>query len=209
MPNWKSVFSSILNGEVNKELLEKFAQANQWYPDVPQKKFEKIAADLSTYKGPNLLEILGHLYPSIEPGILLLDHFSYFVSVLLNPEELNSVESVTNLVSTALRSSLPPESSFQERLITCERKLLDCYVIETHHRWKMFEGVASGSKKFDRIAMDPARIPKLETVIFAFGIDKPLIFYQLLNDMAMDPSTRLHSLMLLKSFLILQVNNDC
>jgi hypothetical protein len=44
----------------------------------------------------------------------------------------------------------------------------------------------------------------IERVIFAYGMTRPLKFYELLNEMAIDPSTRLNSFLLLKTFLILE-----
>ncbi|KAL5035732.1 hypothetical protein RTP6_003382 [Batrachochytrium dendrobatidis] len=45
-------------------------------------------------------------------------------------------------------------------------------------------------------------LPALYHVLFSFGMSKPLVFYSLLNEMAIDPVTRLRSFMLLKAFLI-------
>ena len=58
-----------------------------------------------------------------------------------------------------------------------------------------------------KISLDPSRIPKLEYVVFSFGMGKPLLFYELLNDMALDISSRLQAFLLLKSFLILEVGS--
>ncbi|KAH6560722.1 hypothetical protein BASA60_000237 [Batrachochytrium salamandrivorans] len=39
-------------------------------------------------------------------------------------------------------------------------------------------------------------------VLFSFGMSRPLVLYDLLNELAIDPNTRLRSFMLLKTFLI-------
>jgi hypothetical protein len=207
MKEWKNVFQSISGtGPLQVQLIERFASHNPWNPNEAQEMAEKISLDIAQYKGNNLLKILDILYVAMEPGRLLSDYFSFFKHFLLSPNDLESVQITSKIVSGCLCAHIEPDSQFQARLTIAERKLLECYVNETHQRWKIFEKVASGvSTQFDKIAMDPSRIPRLEYVIFSFGMAKPLIFYGLLNDLAIDPMTRLHSFMLLKSFLILQV----
>lgn len=204
--SWKELYKNIIDSSpLQTDALETFALQNPWSPEGSQTTAEKISSDLLNYNGNDKLFILELLSPALEPGKLLQDYFKYLLSFLMNPNDLKSVDSATRIVSNALKSHVPNQSVYEDRLKTVARNLLDCFVNETHSRWTAFENIAHGKCIFDdRIALDPSRIPRLEYVIFAFGMSKSLLFYDLMNDLAMNPQARLPTLMLLKMFLILE-----
>ncbi|KAI8896914.1 hypothetical protein BC833DRAFT_595625 [Globomyces pollinis-pini] len=201
--NWKRIFS-LLNDDPPKESIIEFSEQNPWHPDEITLA-EKISSDLLTYEGKNKLEILALLSPSMEPGKLILDYFDLIMSFLVKPSDLSQVDMVTTIAINALQTHVPSNSIYESRLTMAARKFLGEYVKEREQRWSTFAKLSLKDSTYNyRIPLDPARIPRLECVVFAFGMSKPLIFYDLLNELAMNFETRLSAFMLLKTFLIVE-----
>jgi DNA mismatch repair ATPase MutS len=193
-----------------------YANQNLWFPescsDSQAKQLDKMLADLMSRCGSNtdlLLHVLDLILPAFNPLRVVEENFDIIKNILVESanKTLSSIQSATRICIAALNShqleSLP---SFQGRLRNCAKRLLDCFISETQNRWSTFGSIELGKEQFtQKMALDPSRIPRLEYVVFSFGMAQPLLFYELLNDMALDINTRLQAFMLLKSFLILEV----
>jgi hypothetical protein len=202
---WKQLWKSLQQDpQFEWESLQRFSEHNPWDPSESQELSDKIANDIQGYSG-NKMKLLHALAPALEPGRLLLDHFSFLCSKLLDPDDLRTVEIASEIVRRCFTSHVDVDSPFQSRITTAARQFLQVFVSETNSRWTAFENIAHRNSIFDdQIALDPIHIPRLENAIFSFGMSKPLAFYDLLYELGMDPSTRLHCFTLLKTFLILE-----
>ncbi|KAJ3346862.1 hypothetical protein HDU91_006933 [Kappamyces sp. JEL0680] len=191
--------------------IESFAAQHTWTETDP-KQTEKMATEFhSLYNGKRRLRNLELLLPALEPTRVVNDYFADFLSILLNPQEnLEVLDCATRIVIACLTAFIPePFNHLQENIKQCAKRFLDCYILETLKRWDTFEDSAPGSRTFsDQLALDPSRIPRIEYVLFSFGIARPLLFYELLNEAAWKSETRLHSFMLLKSFLIVETDTE-
>jgi hypothetical protein len=188
--------------------LEVFAAQNIWEKS-DAKLSDRIASDFfALYGRSDPSTCLRHLelfLPALDPIRVINEYFHIFISILLNPQENLSLLDASIRITVNCLKSFIPESSPSQELKICAKKFLDCFVQETQARWNTVENLAAGIQPFTyQSALDPSQIPNLEQVLFSFGMAKPLLFYELLNDLAWLPDTRLHSFMLLKSFLILE-----
>jgi hypothetical protein len=202
---WKQLCKTLQQDpQFDWESIQTFSEHNPWDENESQELSDKIANDIQSYSG-NKMKLLQALAPALEPGRLLLDHFSYLCSKLLDPDDLATVEIASDIVRRCFTAHLDAESPFQSRITTAARQFLQVFVAETNSRWTAFENIAHRKSIFDdQIALDPIHIPRLEYAIFSFGMSKPLVFYDLLYELGMDPSTRLHCFTLLKTFLVLE-----
>ena len=211
--SWRKVFSQL--DDISDRDIEAFAHQNAWDPVSGDDKF--TVEIFQNYKGTNKWRVLDLLFPCLNPALLLESIFIQIIPLLLQSknEELVHIDIVTRIVVKALKyqnqsSSLSEEISekeriFSKRLKQSAKQFLNAFIEESRTRWIKLDNIAAGKELFtEHIALDPSRVPRLEFVLFSFGMGKPLLFYELLNEMAVDSTTRLHSLMLLKSFLILE-----
>jgi hypothetical protein len=197
MTPWKQIYAKLDN--FSDAELESWASKNLW--NDADSKHERIAQDLQQVNTPDLLRILSCLAPSLHPVKLLRNYFSLLTSVLLDRNEsLDRIAQSTKIATLALKTE---DESLTGDIKAFAKQFFGCLVHESGIRWSTFEGI-TGHPKADQIALDPSRIPRLEFVLFSFGMARPLIFYALLNDLAKEPETRLQALMLLKTFLILE-----
>lgn len=196
---WKQILAKI--DTLPDSELESWAFKNLWN-DVDS-KHEKIAQDLQQFhNNPNLLRILASLAPSLHPVKVLQQYFTLLTSVLLDRNEsLERINQSTKIATLALKSE---EEDLAEDIKAFAKRFFGCLVHESGIRWDTFEKITEGTPKANQIALDPSRIPRLEYVLFSFGMTKPLIFYELMNDLVKGAESRLQALMLLKTFLILE-----
>jgi hypothetical protein len=198
MTPWKQIYAKL--DDLSDVELESWASKNLW--NDAASKHEKISQDLLQVNTPDLLRIISCLAPSLHPVKLLQNYFTLLTSVLLDQNEsLERLNQCTKIATLALKTE---DESLTGDIKAFAKQFFGCLVKESKARWNTFEGITKGHPKKDQIALDPSRIPRLEFVLFSFGMAKPLIFYGLLNDLAKDPETRLQALMLLKTFLILE-----
>ena len=206
---WRDVLQQM--DSMSDKDLEVFANQNIWIAEATdQSRGDKMLADLQNYKGNGILRALFLLLPALNPIKVLEEYFDIFKNIFVDSytTELVKIDYATKICVAALKShqyeTIP---ALQDRLKVCAARFLNCFITETQKRWSKFGNIEAGKEEFitQKISLDPSRIPRLEYVVFSFGLAKPLLFYELLNDMALDMTTRLQSFMLLKTFLILEV----
>ncbi len=206
---WKDTFQQL--DSLSDKQVEIFANQNIWIAEASdQSKGDKMLADLLTFKGDGILRALFLLLPALNPIKVLEDFFDIFKNIFVDSSntELAKIDYATRICVAALTSHQYENiEALQDRLKICAARFLNCFITETQKRWSKFGNIDAGKEEFTtKISLDPSRIPRLEYVVFSFGFAKPLLFYELLNDMALDMTSRLQSFMLLKSFLILEVS---
>jgi hypothetical protein len=185
--------------------LELFASQNQWSAVGSQTLSNKILESLKSYDGKNLLSILLHSQEAVEPGLLLIVYIPHFSTILLSCKELDKVEQTLQIIKKAFNTYVPPGSEHEKRLTDAALKILDIYVTEAQKRWSTLKDISAGIQQVDvSVSLDPAHIPRLEQALFSFGMAHPVIFYDLLHSLSMDPQARIYIFLLLKSFLTLK-----
>ena len=108
---------------------------------------------------------------------------------ILYLEQVEVVDAVTKILECSFK---------QGDSKSLVRELLEAFVATTTDQWRQAT-LQPTRKNFQ----DPGSFKSAEKIIFAYGMEHPLEFYELLNEMTLKAESRLDSFLLLKTFLIL------
>jgi hypothetical protein len=207
---WKDVLAQI--DSLSDSELEAFSNQNIWLPESEDhSKLDKILLDIKNCcKATRFLRALDLLLPCFNPVRVVETYFDIFKTIFIdsNTQELATIECATRICVSALTSHQMESTPFYyNNLKNCANRFFSCFITETQKRWDKFGNITAGKDEFtQKISLDPSHIPILEYVVFSFGMVKPLLFYEVLNEMALNINSRLQAFVLLKSFLILEVD---
>lgn len=185
------------SSETLKELND-FAVKNTWNAEESQSISDWFLASLSKLTDSSrILILLPEILVALEPGACLLQHFEMFNDILKRSIDLRQNQAVLEMVTVLFQVHVPTFSAYEKRLVTAVSKYLDLYVAQIDKPWRR-------PFPIERMHSDIMDDKKLESAIFCFGNSNPGSFFDLLNVLALNPSSRLASFFLLRSFISLE-----
>lgn len=164
---------------------------HRWDKDLPQHQFDKHAVDLNNfYKAhrnyqSQFVELICSLISVLDPRKIVGTYWTPLFKPILTDLSTDHIL-ISNVKQILIESFKLKDKSSQDFI----RDLLAQFCHQISTQW-------------DVSKTSPFKQTPIEEIIFEFGLLQPLIFYDLLNEMAIDTSTRLESFLLLKSFIVI------